>query len=229
VQDRRNVSAAKRIFRRRLAGLKDKPRRLITDGLKSYGVAQRYILPEGQHRSSRYLNNRAENSHRPAAPPRATDAAVQFGRQAQRSCQPAAWSMAISVLAAPDDGRRVTPRPDQGPPVLAAGDLRPSDLLILRALTHAAKITLSSNNLPIPLPHSDLTAAHLMAHDLANAAEQSRPLTAPPYHPRRPAGSPAGRFFCGLLLKAIAGHGRSGLRQPAALQAVAHRTKGACR
>lgn len=65
VQDRRNGSAAKRFFKRLLAGLKYKPRRLVTDGLKSYGVAQRELLPEVRHRSSRYLNNRAENSHRP--------------------------------------------------------------------------------------------------------------------------------------------------------------------
>jgi putative transposase len=65
VQDRRNGSAAKRFFKRLLAGLKDKPRRLLTDGLKSYGVAQRELLPHVPHRSSRYLNNRAENSHRP--------------------------------------------------------------------------------------------------------------------------------------------------------------------
>ncbi|WP_424138852.1 IS6 family transposase [Roseomonas chloroacetimidivorans] len=65
VQDRRNGSAAKRFFKRLLAGLKYKPRRLVTDGLKSYGVARRELLPEVRHRSSRYLNNRAENSHRP--------------------------------------------------------------------------------------------------------------------------------------------------------------------
>ena len=65
VQDRRNGSAAKRFFKRLLAGLKYKPRRLVTDGLRSYGVAQRELLPEVRHRSSRYLNNRAENSHRP--------------------------------------------------------------------------------------------------------------------------------------------------------------------
>ncbi|WP_424140370.1 IS6 family transposase [Roseomonas chloroacetimidivorans] len=65
VQDRRNGSAAKRFFRRLLAGLKYKPRRLVTDGLKSYGVARRELLPEVRHSSSRHLNNRAENSHRP--------------------------------------------------------------------------------------------------------------------------------------------------------------------
>src|SRR5215471_5162495 len=65
VQDRRNASAAKRFFKRLLRGLRYKPRRLITDGLKSYDVACRDILPNVRHRRSRYLNNRAENSHRP--------------------------------------------------------------------------------------------------------------------------------------------------------------------
>jgi putative transposase len=65
VQDRRNASAAKRFFKRLLQGLQYKPRRLVTDGLRSYGVAHRALLPEVRHRKSRYLNNRAENSHRP--------------------------------------------------------------------------------------------------------------------------------------------------------------------
>jgi putative transposase len=41
VQDRWNGSAAKRFFKRLLAGLKYRPRRLVTDGLRSYGVARR--------------------------------------------------------------------------------------------------------------------------------------------------------------------------------------------
>ena len=65
VQDRRNATAAKRFFRRLLAGLRYKPRRIIADGLRSYGAARREVLPEVRHRTSRYLNNRAENSHRP--------------------------------------------------------------------------------------------------------------------------------------------------------------------
>ena len=65
VQDRRNAGAAKRFFKRLLAGLKFRPRRIVTDGLRSYGVARREVLPEVRHRTSRYLNNRAENSHRP--------------------------------------------------------------------------------------------------------------------------------------------------------------------
>ena len=65
VQRRRNGTAAKRFFKHLLCGLKYKPRCLITDGLRSYGVAQRAVLPTVRHRTSRYLNNRAENSHRP--------------------------------------------------------------------------------------------------------------------------------------------------------------------
>jgi putative transposase len=65
VQERRDGAAAKRFFKRLLHGLRYKPRRLITDGLRSYGVAQRAVLPGVRHRTSRYLNNRAENSHRP--------------------------------------------------------------------------------------------------------------------------------------------------------------------
>jgi putative transposase len=65
VQDRRSATAAKRLFKRLLSGLKYKPKRLITDGLRSYGAAKQEVLPDVLHRTSRYLNNRAENSHRP--------------------------------------------------------------------------------------------------------------------------------------------------------------------
>ena len=65
VQGRRNATAAKRFFKRLLTGLKYKPKRFVTDGLRSYGVAQREVLPDVRHRTSRYHNNRAENSHRP--------------------------------------------------------------------------------------------------------------------------------------------------------------------
>ena len=65
VQERRNATAAKRFFKRLLVGLQYRPRKIVTDGLRSYGVAQREVLPGVQHRTSRYLNNRAENSRRP--------------------------------------------------------------------------------------------------------------------------------------------------------------------
>lgn len=65
VQRRRDGAAARRFFKRLLKGLQYTPRVLITDKLKSYGVAKRELLPDVEHRESRYLNNRAENSHRP--------------------------------------------------------------------------------------------------------------------------------------------------------------------
>jgi putative transposase len=45
VQDRRNAAAAKRFFKRLLAGLRYKPRKIVTDGLRSYGAAHRDLLP----------------------------------------------------------------------------------------------------------------------------------------------------------------------------------------
>ena len=65
VQSRRNKKAAKKFFRKLLKGLQYVPRVIITDKLKSYGAAKREILPGVEHRQSRYLNNRCENSHRP--------------------------------------------------------------------------------------------------------------------------------------------------------------------
>src|SRR5262245_45186611 len=48
-----------------LKGLRYVPRVIITEKLKSYGAAKREILPGVEHRQSRYLNKRCENSHRP--------------------------------------------------------------------------------------------------------------------------------------------------------------------
>jgi len=65
VQPRRNAKAAKRFFRKLLKGLQYVPRVIVTDGLSSYQVAHREMVPSVQHRRSKYLNNRAENSHQP--------------------------------------------------------------------------------------------------------------------------------------------------------------------
>jgi putative transposase len=65
VQSRRNKKAAKKFFRKLLKGLQDMPRVVITDKLKSYDAAMREMLSGVEHRHSRYLNNRCENSHRP--------------------------------------------------------------------------------------------------------------------------------------------------------------------
>jgi putative transposase len=58
--------AGKRFFRKLLKGLTYMPRMIIRDRLKSYGAALRESLPSVEHRQYRYLNNRAENSHRPS-------------------------------------------------------------------------------------------------------------------------------------------------------------------
>ncbi len=65
VQSYRDAIAAKRFFQRLLTGLQDAPGVLVTDELRRYGVAKREVLPGVKHRQSRYLNNQAENSHRP--------------------------------------------------------------------------------------------------------------------------------------------------------------------
>ncbi len=90
VQARRNASAAKRFFKRLLRGLRYKPKRLVTDGLRSYGVAHREVMPEVRHRVSRYLNNRAENSHRPTR---------RRERQVQRFKSPAQAQRFLSAHA----------------------------------------------------------------------------------------------------------------------------------
>ncbi len=65
VQSRRNAVAAKRFFRKLLKGLRYVPRVLVTDKLGSYQVAHRELMSSVEHRRSRHLNNRAENSHQP--------------------------------------------------------------------------------------------------------------------------------------------------------------------
>ena len=65
VTSRRNTKAAARFFRKLLKGLEYVPRVLITDKLASYGAARRRVLRSVEHCQSKYLNNRAENSHQP--------------------------------------------------------------------------------------------------------------------------------------------------------------------
>jgi putative transposase len=84
VQGRRNATAAKRFFKRLLAGLKYQPRRIVTDGLRSYGAAKREVLPDVRHCTGRYLNNRAENSHRPTRRRERQMQRFKAPRQAQR-------------------------------------------------------------------------------------------------------------------------------------------------
>jgi putative transposase len=65
VQSRRNTAAARRFFRKLCKTTASVPRVVITDKLRSYQAAHRKVMPSVEHRSAKYLNNRAENSHQP--------------------------------------------------------------------------------------------------------------------------------------------------------------------
>ena len=63
LQARRDGAAAKRFFKRLLRNHEGEPRTIVTDKLRSYGVAHRELIPDSLHVSDRYANNRAEQSH----------------------------------------------------------------------------------------------------------------------------------------------------------------------
>ena len=65
LQARRDGAAAKRFFKRLLKNHQREPRKIVTDKLRSYGVAHRELIPESIHDTSQYGNNRAELSHQP--------------------------------------------------------------------------------------------------------------------------------------------------------------------
>ena len=65
LQKRRDGAAAKRFFKRLLKKHQVEPRKIVTDKLRSYGVAHRELIPDTIHDTSQYANNRAELSHQP--------------------------------------------------------------------------------------------------------------------------------------------------------------------
>ncbi|MGW3661176.1 IS6 family transposase [Streptomyces sp. NPDC005151] len=65
MQSRRDAKAAKRFMAKLMKKQRHVPRVLVTDKLRSYGVAHRQLMHSVEHRQSKYLNNRAENSHQP--------------------------------------------------------------------------------------------------------------------------------------------------------------------
>ncbi|MFT4607404.1 MAG: putative transposase [Arenicella sp.] len=65
LQNRRDAKAAKRFFIRMIKKHKGEPRQIVTDKLRSYGVAHRELMPETIHNMEKYANNRAELSHQP--------------------------------------------------------------------------------------------------------------------------------------------------------------------
>lgn len=63
LQARRDGAAAKRLVKRLLRSHEGEPRKIVTDKLRSYGVAHRELIPEFIHSTEYYENNRAEQSH----------------------------------------------------------------------------------------------------------------------------------------------------------------------
>ena len=63
LQAKRDGAAAKRFFKRLLRSYSGEPRKIVTDKLRSYGVAHREVIPASIHDNDRYANNRAEQSH----------------------------------------------------------------------------------------------------------------------------------------------------------------------
>ena len=63
LQAKRDGAAAKRFFQRLIKSNQGEPRKIVTDKLRSYGVAHREVIPEAIHDTQQYANNRAEQSH----------------------------------------------------------------------------------------------------------------------------------------------------------------------
>jgi hypothetical protein len=63
LQAKRDGAAAKRFFKRLLRNHDGEPRKIVTDKLRSYGVAHRELIPETIHSTKQYENNRVEQSH----------------------------------------------------------------------------------------------------------------------------------------------------------------------
>ena len=63
LQARRDGASAKRFFRRLLRSHKGEHRKIVTDKLRSYGVAHRELISGTIHSTQQYENNRAEQSH----------------------------------------------------------------------------------------------------------------------------------------------------------------------
>jgi len=72
---------AKRFFRR---NHHCEPRKIVTDKLRSYGVALRELIPEALHDTTQYANNRAELSHQPTRVRERGMRRFKSMRQAQR-------------------------------------------------------------------------------------------------------------------------------------------------
>jgi putative transposase len=62
-------------------------RKIVTDKLRSYGVAHRELIPDTIHDTSQYANNRAELSHQLTRVRERGMRRFKSIQQAQRTCQ----------------------------------------------------------------------------------------------------------------------------------------------
>src|SRR5262245_31157993 len=133
VQSRRSATAAQRLFRKLLKGLRYIPRVIVTDKLKSYAAAQREMLPSVEHRQSRYLNNRAEASHQPTRRRERQMKRFKSARHAQRFLSTIIGSTTISnsivITSMPTSIARL------GMPPSANGMARPCSCLARRRIS----------------------------------------------------------------------------------------------
>ena len=84
LQARRDGTAAKRFFKRLLKNHHNEPRKIVTDKLRSYGVAHRELISETIHDTAQYANNRAELSHQPTRVRERGMRCFKSSRQTQR-------------------------------------------------------------------------------------------------------------------------------------------------
>ncbi len=84
LQSRRDGKAAKRLFSRLLKTHRSEPRKIVTDKLRSYGVAHRELIRDTIHDTSQYAKNRAELSHQPTRVRERGMRRFKSMRQAQR-------------------------------------------------------------------------------------------------------------------------------------------------
>ena len=85
LQAKRDGAAAERFFRRLLRNHGGEPRKIVTDKLRSYGVAHWELIPETIHSTTQYENNRAEQSHEATRVRERGMRRFNSTRQAQRS------------------------------------------------------------------------------------------------------------------------------------------------
>ena len=161
VQRKRDAKAAKRFFKRLLRELPYVPRVIVTDKLKSYGVAKREVLPNVEHRQSRYLNNRVENSHRPTR--RRERQMQRFKSTTPGPSVPIRTILHLrpfSATAASHACQGLSGGPGNGVHGLAAGDVRANGNLIAQYVRNPVSPCQTQINVTMPPCQID-TLGHL--------------------------------------------------------------------